>query len=217
LYPYNKVGGLSIPIEKLTWFRRRIAGIGKRIYHWKQKKVNLFSFNSMSRNVIRIYGEINNGDYKQGLLDWSAQLEDVAKNVIIEMINEPILFGLSMDSVSPKDIKDLPFLIGLIFWALLGKDYKDIWPIPYYIKHENGVINFVVRQNSCLHCVAEDVLTQKDIGDLHLCNLTASVMKGIFQALQDYLGTEYHITKEITQCFMKGDEYGEIIFIYTPK
>ncbi|MFX0140097.1 MAG: hypothetical protein ACFFDN_41025 [Candidatus Hodarchaeota archaeon] len=204
-------------IEKLTWFRKVMAGLGKRIYYWKNRKINLYSFNSMIRNNLKIYGKINNDDYETGLIDWSAQLEELAKNVIIEMINKPIIFGLSMESVLSKRIEDLPFLVGLIFWALLGKDHKDIWPIPYLVMEENGVVKAVVRQNSCIACTEENKLTQKDFGELGMCNVIAVVMKGILQALQDYVGNDYDITKEITKCFMRGDDYGEFIYTLTPR
>ncbi|MHA1378960.1 MAG: hypothetical protein ACTSRG_11310 [Candidatus Helarchaeota archaeon] len=205
-----------MPVEKLGWFRKKLAGLGKRIYFRKSHRINLFSVNSMVRNVVRIYADINNGDYEKAILDFCEQIEEESNNIIAEMIDTPIMLGTSLKTILAKDPDDLPFISTTLFWALLGKDYQDLWDELKVIKEEKGVIKLVMREKSCLLCIEERELTQKDFGNANLGDIISAIFKGIIQALQDYVGNKFDVTAKETKCFLRGDSYGEITVILTP-
>lgn len=217
MYTYYKIGGgIRIPVEKLGWFRKKIAGLGKRIYFRKSKKINLFSVNCMTRHLLKTYAEINNGNYELGLRDFCAQIEEESKNIIAEMIETPILFGISMKSVMSKSPEDLAFISALTLWAVLGKEYQELWSEPKLVIEENGVLKLTMREQICLFCTEERELTQNDLGDANLGDILASIFKGIIQALEEYVGNEYEITARETKCLLRGDTYGEITLWLKP-
>ena len=45
-------------VEKLSWFRKLLIGLGKRIYYRKSDKVNVLGVNLMLREVIRHYQDV---------------------------------------------------------------------------------------------------------------------------------------------------------------
>ncbi|MFW9872850.1 MAG: hypothetical protein ACFFG0_07095 [Candidatus Thorarchaeota archaeon] len=201
----------------MNWFRRLLGGFGKRVFRWKAKKISLFAYNSMIRSVLKKYGELNENNYEQGTLDFSSQLEVTGKNIIIEMINKPILFGLSLDTVLSEDITDLPFIVSLALYFAFGKAYKKIWTPPFLVPEENGVLTWVLTQKKCLACAGETKLTQKDLGKTSMCNIIAYVWIGMLRALEDYLNFGYDITVKTTKCFMKDDDYGEFQYTFIPR
>lgn len=211
------MGGIKLPVEKLGWFRKRLAGLGKRIYFQRSHKINLFGINSMVRNVVRIYAKINNGDYEKALLDFCAQVEVESTNIIAEMIDTPIALGTSLKTVLATNPDDLPFIATTLFWALLGSNFQEIWSDIEYEREDDGTIKLTLRENSCLFCIEENELTQADFGSASLGNILAGIFKGILQALMDYIGNAYDVTATETKCFLKGDGYGEITVILKPK
>lgn len=206
-----------MPVEKLGWFRKKVAGLGKRIYFWKLRKINLYSVNSMVRQLVRLYGDINNGNFAQGIRDFAAQIEDGSKDLISEMVDEPILLGMSMNSVLSKSVDDIAFTSALIFWSILGKDYKEMWSDPELVLEDDGSAVMKLRQKRCLFCAEESNITREMLGETMPGEILASMFKGILQVLQDYVGNEYDVTAKETKCFMRGDPYGEVTVWLKPK
>ncbi len=206
-----------ISVEKLSWFRKRLASLGKRIYFWKSKRINLFSVNSMIRNLIRRYAKINGGNYEKAIQIFCEQIERESENLITEMISTPIMLGVSMKSVISKSVEDLAFFSALMFWAILGKDYKEMWTDPELIPEENGAFRLIMTQKSCLICAEESELQQEDFKSANFGDILSSIFKGIVQALQDYVGNNFEVTAKETKCFMRGDPYGEITLWLRPR
>ncbi len=170
----------------------------------------------MLRGLVRLYGEINNGDYEKGVRDFADQVEEESKNFIAEMIDDPIALGVSMSSVMSKAIEDIAFMTTLIFWAIMGKDYKEVWSEPELEILDDGIIIFRMQQKQCLFCAGETLLPSK-FGECHTGEVFAAIVKGIMQALQDYVGNNYEVRARETKCFMRGDPYGEITLWLNPK
>ncbi|MHA1793958.1 MAG: hypothetical protein ACTSVI_15055 [Promethearchaeota archaeon] len=206
-----------MPVEKLGWFKKKVASIGKHIYYWKLKKINLYAVNSMLRNLVHLYGELNDGDYAKGIRELAAQIEMESQNFISEMIDEPILLGVTMSSVMSKSVEDVVFFATLMFWSMLGKDYKEIWAEPTMKTEEDGTVVIVMQQKKCLFCAEESKLTREQLGDFTTGEILASMFKGILQAVQNYVGNDYEVTARETKCFMRGDNMGEITVWFTPR
>lgn len=206
-----------MPVDKLGWFRKTLGSLGKRIYHWKADKMNLFGLNVMIRSLVRIYAELNGGNYEKGLEVFSSQVGDEARNLITEMILDPIAFGMSLNAVMSKDPEDLLYISSILFWSILGKNYKDLWEDFEIIKEDNGVIKMVMRQKVCLLCAEERELTQENFGSLSMGEIFASLLGGIIRALEEYVGNDYEITARETKCLMRGDRYGEVTLWLQPR
>lgn len=171
----------------------------------------------MLRNLIRLYADLNNGDYKEGLNEFCSEIESESKTLISELINKPMVLGKSLNFIISKSIEDIPFLANLMFYAIMGKNSKDIWSKPELFKEENGVYKITLHQKTCILCAEENQLTQEDFKEARLGNIMALLFKGIVQAIIDYVGNPYDVTAEETKCFMLGDSYGETTLWLTPR
>ncbi|MHA1379660.1 MAG: hypothetical protein ACTSRG_14910 [Candidatus Helarchaeota archaeon] len=171
----------------------------------------------MIRNLIRRYAKLNNGDFEKAVQLFCEQIEHESEELITEMINEPIILGVSLKSIVSKSIEDLAFFSALMFWAILGKDYKKMWTDPELIKDEDGTYRLVMTQKSCVICAEERELKQEDFKGANFGDILSSIFKGIAQALQDYIGNDFDVTARETKCFMRGDAYGEITLWLKPR
>ncbi len=171
----------------------------------------------MVRNILHLYAGINNGDYQQAVHDFATQVEEESKNIISEMIDTPILLGVSMSSVMSKSIEDIIFISTLIFWAIFGKDYKEMWTEPELSMEDDGTVRLTLQQKFCLFCAEESKLTHEHFGIFTPGEVLAAIFKGILQALQDYVGNEYNVIARETKCFVRGDPHGEITILLKPR
>ncbi|MHA1379662.1 MAG: hypothetical protein ACTSRG_14920 [Candidatus Helarchaeota archaeon] len=203
--------------EKLNWFRKAIAGLGKRLFFRSTNKVSLLSVNGMLRSVIRTYAELNDNNYEKGLKKFYEQIQEESKNLISEMIAKPLLLGASMESILSKDVEDLPFLASIVFWALMGKDSKKIFEEAEFVKLADGSYKLIIKQNMCIICAQEYELKAQDFGSESFGDIFALLFSGVIQAFTDYVGNEYTITAEESKCFMRGDPHGEITIILSPR
>ena len=167
--------------------------------------------------MTRTYAEINNGDFEKGLRDFCDQIEIESNYLISEMIETPILLGLSLKSIIATDPEDLLYIATTIFWAILGKEFQDLWPTIEFTVEKNNSIKLVMQESICMFCVEENELTDEDFGGFNFGEILGSVIRGILQALEDYMGNEYVVTTKETKCFMRGDPYGEITVWLKPK
>ena len=206
----------KIPVEKLGWFRKQIGSLGKRVFHWRTDKISLFSLNVFIRSLMRMYASLNDGDYGKGLNIFCEHVEEEAKTLVFDMINEPILFGISMDSIMSKDIEDLVYIATTLFWAMIGKDYKDLWEPIEFTKEDNGNYKLTMKEKMCIICAEEYEIKQEMLGPRNFGDIFAALLVGILQALEEYVGAQYKITGKETKCVLRGDTHGEISIWLTP-
>ncbi|NHI94740.1 MAG: hypothetical protein EAX96_19775 [Candidatus Lokiarchaeota archaeon] len=206
----------KIPVKKLGWFRKQLGAAGKRIFHWKIDKISLFSLNVFIRCLMRMYASFNDGDYEKGLNAFCKHVEEEARNLIFDIINEPILFGITMDSIISKEPEDIVYIATTLFWAMIGKDYKDLWEQLELVKEDNGAYKLTMREKICIICSEETQLTQDMLGSRNFGDIFASLLVGILQALEEFVGNKYQITGKETKCMLKGDSHGEISIWMTP-
>ena len=206
----------EVPVEKLSWFRKQLGAMGKRIYNWRIEKISLFSLNVFIRCLMKMYTSLNNGDHGKGLDQFCEHVEEESKVLIFDMINEPIALGLTMDSIISKEPEDLVYIAATLFWSMIGKNYSDLWDDLELTKEENGVIKFVMREKVCMICTEETDLTQEMIGDRNYGDIFTSLLVGILSALEEYVDAPYKVTGKETKCLLKGDPHGEITIWLTP-
>ena len=206
-----------MPVEELGWFRKQLGALGKRVFHWRIEKISLFSLNVFIRCLMKMYASLNNGDYGKGLDQFCKHVEEESKILIFEMINEPVMLGLTMDTVTSKKPEDLVYIATTLFWAMLGKDYKNLWEQLELTKEENGVYKLILREKICIICTEETHLTQNMIGSRNYGDIFASLLVGILKALEEYVESPYEVTGKETKCMLKGDAHGEITIWLTPK
>ncbi|MHA1299383.1 MAG: hypothetical protein ACTSO9_08115 [Candidatus Helarchaeota archaeon] len=204
-------------VDKLSWFRKGLSGIGKRIFFWKTNKANLFLVNGTMRCVIRLYAKLNDNNFEKALDLITSQIEEESKNLISEMLNKPLLAGISMDGIISRDMDDLPFLASAVFWSIMGKDSKKIFADPKFIKEPDGSYKMIIKQNMCILCAEEKELKAEDLGSQNFGDIFALLFRGVIQAFVDYVGNEYDVTARETKCFMRGDPHGEITVTLTPR
>lgn len=206
-----------MPVEKLGWFRKQLGSLGKRIFHWRIDKISLFSLNVFIRCLMRMYASLNEGDFGKGLEVFCKHVREESKNLIFEMINEPVLLGVTMNTIISKEPEDLLYIATTLFWSMLGKDYKNLWEEMELAKEENGIYRLTMKEKICIICAEEHEIKQEMLGSRNFGDIFASLLIGIVEALEEYVGGEYDVTGRETKCMLKGDGHGEISIWLTPR
>jgi len=206
-----------MPVEKLGWFRKQLGAMGKRIFHWRTEKISLFSLNVFIRCLMRTYASLNDGDFGKGLDAFCEHVREESKNLIFEMINEPVFLGMTMNSVISKDPEDLAYIATTLFWAMLGKDHQNLWEELELTNEENGAYKLTLKEKVCIICAEEHEIKQDMLGSRNFGDVFASLLMGILEALEEYVGGEFNVTGKETKCMLKGDSHGEISIWLTPR
>ncbi len=208
--------------EKLSGFKKRIAGIGKRLAHRKLKKTSFLLIADLCNVVIDTFSEIH-GSRSAGIKKYAEIIRRESIEVTADIVETPILFGISMRSFLSKDLKDFVFFIEFIFHTVLGGKWSYFISKPEYIPAELSSKKVPQYRLKIIHCpFCYNITKEKeDISELEpgIKHGTwfAKLLEGIMQGIVDYLGMEYEVTCEETQCMMEGNDYGELIYTLSPR
>ncbi|HUY01350.1 MAG TPA: hypothetical protein VMV49_17445 [Candidatus Deferrimicrobium sp.] len=206
-------------VNKLSWLRKMLIGLGKKIYYRKTEKVNVLGVNLMLRAVIRQYEELI-GNLQDALNEFQSQVMITADEVITNLIHEPLMMGVSMSYALSRDIKDGPFTIQALIYGMIGKDYKKTFEYPELVLNEDQTGKFVIRTKgaSCILCSGVKDIQAKDLGNSNYGNILATLFGTIIRQSWNYLETPYELVEaKETKCLLRGDPYGEITISFKPK
>lgn len=199
-----------MPVKKLSWFRKRLANFGKRIYYWKSQKVNLLAVNIMIQEVLQNYIEINGGDVKKAFTIFEEHIHKGASDIISEMVLTPIVLGVSLSSMYSKTLEDIAFITALYVFALLGSDSAIIFDEPIFETDGAGGGYLRIKMNHCMACAGESKITADDLGEKSYGKFIAEIFEASNETMTEYVEENYAITSSETKCLLRGDDYGEI-------
>ena len=203
-----------MPVEKLSWFRKRLADIGKRIYYSKSDKLNFLIVNLMVKHIQNAYAEIFD-DYGKACEEVENLVRSEARNMLVEIMEKPVFLGRSMKMLLSKSLDDIAFLASTTFFGMLGKDFKKFFAEPEFSIYK-GVGTLTIRMNRCPICAGRQV-KQEELGEKTLAGFLAVLFEEIIELEQEYVGNDYRVEAKETKCFMKGDPYGEITIKLYPR
>ena len=198
-----------------------MAGIGKRLAYRMMKKTSFLLITDLCNVVIDKYSEIY-GSRSAGIRKYAAIIREEAIGVTADIVETPILFGISMRSFLSKNLKDLSFIIELVFYTVLGEKWSYFMAKPEYIPAElswKKLPQYILKIVHCPFCYSitkenEDA-SQLESGVTH-GTWFAKLLEGIMQGIVDYMGLGYRVDCEETQCFMTGHDHGELIYTLHP-
>jgi len=207
--------------EKLSGFRKGMAGLGKRLAYRTMKKTSFLLIADLCNVVIDTFSEIY-GSRSLGIKKYAEIIRQESIGVTADIIETPILFGISMRSFLSKNLKDFVFIIELIFYTVLGEKWSYFVTKPEYLPAElswRKQPQFIIKIIHCPFCY--NIIKEKEDASKLESGIThgtwfAKLLEGIMQGLLDYIGLEYRVNCEETQCFLKGYDYGEIIYTLYP-
>jgi len=205
-----------MPPEKLGFFRKLIAGLGKRLYWRISKKMNLFMLSSMAYGVTKKYEEIFEGDTGMAIDTFTEQFVNGANSIMYELLPRMKFFF-------SKSLEDVEFLSDVAMYVILGAKWKKFFGQPIFIpaeKAEDHIPKLIIRFVRCVLCTG--LRPGKDIDQAKLRKnsygeLLSRALVSLMQLIQDYVGNEYTLEVKETKCQLRGDSYGEGIVYYLPK
>jgi predicted hydrocarbon binding protein len=207
--------------EKLSGFRRGMAGFGKRLAYRTMKKSSFLFIIDLSNVVVDTFSDIY-GSRSAGIKKYAEIIRAEAISVIADIIETPLLFGISMRSFLSKNLKDFAFIIELVFYTVLGEKWAYFVTKPEYLPAElsaEKVPKFIIK---ILHCpLCYNTTKEKEDASKLESGIThgtwfAKLLEGILQGLIDYVGLKYKVNCEETQCFLNGYDYGELTYTLYP-
>ncbi|NVM28191.1 MAG: hypothetical protein HWN65_05060 [Candidatus Helarchaeota archaeon] len=208
--------------EKLSGIRKRVAGVGKRLAYRKMKKTSFLLIADLCNVVIDKFSELY-GSRSAGIKKFAEICKEESIQIIADIIETPILFGISFKSFLSKNLKDFPFVIEMIFHIVLGSKWSYFLAKPEYITAElsaKKVPQYILKLLHCPFCY--NITKEKvDVSELEpgVTHGTwfAKLLEGIMQGVVDYLGLQYDVNCEETQCMMSGYKNGEVIYSLFPR
>jgi len=205
-----------MPPEKLGFFRKSLAKLGKRVYWKVSKKMNLFMLSSMAYGVTKKYEEIFKGDTGMAVDTFTEQFVNGANSIMYELLPQ-------MNFFFSKSLEDVAFLADVAMFVILGSKWKKFFGQPIFVpaeKSEEGVPKLIIRFVRCVLCTG--LKPGKDIDQSKLRKntygeLLARALVSLMQLIQDYVGNEYTLEVKETKCRLRGDSYGEGVVYFYPK
>ncbi|MHA1426873.1 MAG: hypothetical protein ACTSQI_12875 [Candidatus Helarchaeota archaeon] len=163
-------------VQKLSWFRKLLIGLGKRIYFRKAEKANVLGVNLMLRAIIHQY-ELILGDLETALKTFLEQVTIAADEVITNLIHEPIMLGVSMSYALSREIEDGPFTIQALVQGMIGNDYKKVFEYPELELNPDGSGSFIIRSKgaSCILCSGIDDISGEQLSEENYGNILATL------------------------------------------
>ncbi|MHA1129448.1 MAG: hypothetical protein ACTSRC_18830 [Candidatus Helarchaeota archaeon] len=202
--------------EKLGFFRKLLAKIGKRVY-WKiSKKMNLWMLSSMAYGVTKKYEEIFEGDTGKAVDTFTEQFISGANSIMYELLPRmKVFFSKSLD--------DLEFLTDVAMYVIMGPKWKQFFGKPQFIPADDtadGVPKLIIRFIRCVLCtglrpgidIDHSKLKKNSYGEL-----LARALVALMQMIQDYVGNDYKLDVKEVKCRLRGDEWGEGVVFFFPK
>ena len=206
--------------EKLGWFMKGLARIGRYLVYRQKPKINFLTTLLVLRAVMQEYAEIL-GSTEEGLLRLGKSQRVIASRVVLNMIEDPLLFGIKMGTILSRDISDTAFLIDMALKVLIGSDATKIFETPIFIPAEDtddGIPKVICTLKKCPLCAGlTSHVTAEMLGEAEYLAVITSLGESAVQVIQDFVGNSYNIVCKETKCILKGDEKGEMTVYFYPK
>ncbi|NVM54185.1 MAG: hypothetical protein HWN66_10835 [Candidatus Helarchaeota archaeon] len=194
--------------EKIGFFQRFIASVGKRLLWWRADKMDLYVLALMARETVIKYREILDGDLEKAVTLLKEQFAESAKTFLSDFMDQ-------MRLIMSKDLNDMPFMSEVALYAILGKNYKKFFLRPRYITaddpdNEYGVPHYRTVSTKCLLCSVIQDLNLEEYKDLNYGEIISYALGSLVELIFDYIGLNYRVEVREIHCFLRGDPYSEI-------
>lgn len=207
--------GCMVP-EKLGFFRKLLARIGK-IYYWrKPKKINLWLLSYMGYSVTKKYEEIFKGDTGKAVTTFTKHFVNGAQALMFEMQDRTKL-------IYTKSLEDLEFISKIALYVMFGPKWRIFFDEPVFIpaeRTEKRIAQMRITWPICALCAGIrpgiDLDTTK-LREHSYGELLAAALAALLQLVQDYVGNDYITEIQETKCLLLGDPHGEGIVYFHPK
>jgi len=198
--------------EKLSRFKRMLGGIGKRVYNWRETKESMNFLSYMYESIIWEYADIFDGDYEKAMDTLIELIRPMTEEVTTKLLLEVKVMGVAFKSLLSPNLSDIPYIIQTSLYAVYGgwskKMYKKPVVVPAEFSSEN-VPTVIVQFTSCPFC-CNTVIPAEKFGKHRYGRLHVLTIEQITQAVEDYVGNDYHVVGREVKCFHNGDDIGEI-------
>ncbi|MHA1271404.1 MAG: hypothetical protein ACTSPY_16545 [Candidatus Helarchaeota archaeon] len=205
--------------NKLNFFLKQLGNVGSKFYYNMNPKINFMLLLLIVRSTIQEYTNTLKS-MEKGLDRLGTDVQTEASSVVMDLILNPIMFGIKMAVILSKDISDTAYMIHLTLKALIGsKAVKYMFDKPVFIPAEENIDKIprvVIGIKNCpLCCGIEDKITPDMIGESDYLTVITSLGQAAVQNVEDYVGNSYRIVCKETKCRCRGDTKGELtVFFY---
>ena len=190
--------------QKLGFFRKLLAKIGKRFLWWKQPKlVGLFLSLTYLEDV-KMMMQLSDGTLETALDDFYRVGKIAGHDITFEFLD----LGKYVFS---RSLEDLPTIISTAYYVMTGQNFTTCKFHPATVQDPAKVVFTIDR---CLFCGGLKKETSIDVNKETVGKQTwGSVVSGIVEAavevIEEYVGNNLDVKVKETKCIMNGDPYAE--------
>ncbi|MHA1310807.1 MAG: hypothetical protein ACTSQO_07725 [Candidatus Helarchaeota archaeon] len=203
-------------IDKLNFFTKLLGSFGKRYIFNTAQKINLYTCGLIVQETMKIFMDIY-GDYEIGIEEFNEALATGVKEMIADMLDQSYLFGKGLGDIVSRTPSDSCSAIEIGFWALMGKESKQLIEKPIWVPFEQPneyIGKLVVGIKRCPFCFGMDKNIESKLTKVHYGDFFAIMIGGILQEIMEYVGNDFEMISKETKCFMRGDEKGELTIYF---
>ncbi|NVM28170.1 MAG: hypothetical protein HWN65_04950 [Candidatus Helarchaeota archaeon] len=205
-----------MPKEKLGFFGKLLAKIGKHYYWWRARKMNALMMSINFLECVRIiYEDIHDHNLPAALEAFKELGRNAGQQVIYEFLD-------AGKRIFSKRLEDFPVILEAAWYIFMGDHISgaQLLPATYDLPQR-----LVWRVEKCVFCAGlkqdDSIVVNKETMDWDNTRLTwgsvvCGVMESALQAILDYVELPYDIAVEETGCIMKGDPYSEYTAYFWP-
>lgn len=205
-----------MPKEKLGFFGKLLAKIGKHYYWWKSRKMNGLLMSLDMLECVRIIYEYHDNDLPKALQTFKELGRHAGEAVIYEFLD-------AGKRIFSKRLDDFPVILESAWYIFMGDHIAGAQMLP-----AEGELpkRLVWRVEKCVFCGGlkqdDSIVVNRETMDWDNTHLTwgstiCGVMETALQSILDYVELSYDIAVEETGCIMKGDPFSEYTAYFWPK
>ncbi|MHA1267373.1 MAG: hypothetical protein ACTSRS_19195 [Candidatus Helarchaeota archaeon] len=201
--------------EKVGIIQRVLAAIGKRLLWWRAEKMDLYVLALMARETVKKYQELSDGSLEKGAELLKRQFAESAKTYLRNFMDQ-------MKMIVSRDLEDMEFMSAVSLWSILGKNYHEFYTPAKYIRKDDpinpyGVPYFLNVCSKCLMCSILDPSERDLYKDLDYGEIITYALGSLIELILEYVGYNFRVEVKETRCFLRGDPYGEIVYLLYEK
>ncbi|MHA1313310.1 MAG: hypothetical protein ACTSRB_05355 [Candidatus Helarchaeota archaeon] len=206
--------------EKLSWFKKHLANLGKRLFYRRSDKISLLLTSLVVQATIEEYQSVLDGSLPKALKVLGDAARGEAADLMTDLLENPIIGGFKMAMLLSKDISEVPMRLDWALYSLAGKNTWKLFDKPKLIpseEAEDGITKVIIGLKKCPLCVGLDHITGEDLEDQEYAKILTALGGATVQSFEDYVGNDYDIVCKETKCFLRGDDKGELTIYFYPR
>jgi len=207
-----------MPKERIGFFGKLLAKIGKHFYWWRARKMNGLIMSLDFLECVRVIYEYHGNNLPLALKTFKELGRSAGQSVIYEFLD-------AGKRIFSRRLQDFPILLESSWYIFMGDHISGAEFIAERYDTDEPA-RLVWQVPRCVFCAGlkqdTSIVVNKETMDWEKTKLTwgsvvCGVMESALQSILDYVVLPFNVKVEESKCVMKGDRVSEYTAYFLPK